>query len=150
MNPALNVQGAMANFTIKPPKQKYFFRVLVFSTKKKMHQWYKVNEVDFGYRNEAGNFAGMVLPYEWIKVDKDGNEERFAEIGTVLLWKNRLGSGVIAHEMLHCALWYERLINGNKQATFGEHIGDEEERLAYLLTDFTRILIKQLYALKIL
>lgn len=145
MKPALNVEGAIANFIIKPPKQKYYFRVLVFNSKRGMHDWYKENEVDFGYRNEAGNFAGMVLPYEWIKVDADGNEERFGEIGTVLLWKNRLGAGLLAHEMLHCALWYERLINQNKPACFGEHIGEEEERLAYLLTDFTRLLVKKLY-----
>lgn len=125
-------------FRLKGPEG-YFFKVLIFKDKEDMYIWFTKN-------NGQGDldFAGIVMPYEAIL-----KEERMKDIGTVLLCKDRLGSGLIAHEMGHCAFWYDRLINGNTKAEYGEEIGESEERVLYLLSSFVKDLVNKIYSLKL-
>jgi len=48
--------------------------------------------------------------------------------------EENLGVGLLAHECLHVAMAYERFVNGFKMC-YGPQCGDDEERLAYLMTD---------------
>lgn len=122
---------------------RWYFWCYVFDTKAEMYSWY------VRYRIEVNkcelNFKALVMPYERVRVMEDGSELRHGNIGTCLFYKDALGAGLVAHEMLHCALWHDRLINGNSGAVYGEAIGECEERLAYLLTDFTACFVRKAY-----
>ena len=139
-----------------------FFWAMVFDTKQEMYDWYfeyvKEREADpnkdwaaFKFEGFVAdcNFAAMHLPFEIIRVDKNGNEEKHDNIGIVIFHKGAIGAGIVAHEMGHCAFWYERLINGNKRACFGTDVGDKEERYLYLLHDFVKMFYQKAQKLKL-
>ena len=86
----------------------------------------------------------MVLPCERIRFE-DGKAVLGNEIGTAIFYREKLGAGLIAHEMGHCAFWYDRLINGNTNAEYGPEVGEAEERVLDLLYDFTRNFINKCY-----
>ena len=84
---------------------------------------------DQGYTN------GMVQP---IKMGDDG------VFAIMFLNEEWLGGGTVAHECLHVAMTHER-----KVLMFGMHysgeINDDEERLAYYLTDCVKSVYNALY-----
>lgn len=160
----------MRYFKIKPIESPYYpagspfhFWAYVFDTKQEMYDWYRKYIIQRegdgskdwethrfkGFSNEC-NFEAMCLPFEWVKISEDGTETRAHNIGNVIFYKGRLGAGIVAHEMGHCAMWYERLINGNKQARFGADVGEREERLLYLLHDFVKGFYQKAYKLKLI
>ena len=160
----------MRRFKIKPFESPYypagspyFFWAYVFDTEKEMYDWYfeyvKKRECDpnkdwdtfkFGGFRKDCDFAAMCIPFEVIKIDRERNEERGANIGNIIFYRGAIGAGIVSHEMGHCAMWYERLINGNKQARFGTDVGDREERLLYLLHDFVKGFYQKAYKLKLI
>lgn len=132
----------------------------LFETKKDMRNWYDdyvqqrvsngASEENFGPSNsyQSSNFAAIVIPFQVFKIN-DGVEAMQHNIGICLFHRGALGSGLISHEMLHCALWFDRVVNGNTNAQYGEEVSEEEERLAYLLTDFVRGFVNKLYKLRV-
>ena len=146
-----------------PPGSPYYFWAFVFDGKDEMYSWYldyvrkrvSIGTEDWITRekklySEDCNFAGMCLPFEWTKIEEDGTETRGHNIGNVIFHKERLGAGIVAHEMGHCAMWYERLIHNNKTAQFGRETGDKEERFLYLLHDFVKMFYQKAYKMKII
>lgn len=133
----------MVKFNIYHKKTRYFFRCRVFPGKKEMYAYYL--EYVAASDNKSiftadPDFTAIVMPYECLDAE---TSERRKNIGEVLFYRGGLGMGVIAHEMLHCAMWHDRLIEGNSAATYGPVIGDDEERLAYTLTYYTRAFVNR-------
>lgn len=64
-------------------------------------------------------------------------------IGYVFLTREN-ENAVVNHELLHCALWYDRVVNGNKKAIYGSIISPEEERLAYVFSDLVTVFQKKI------
>ncbi len=112
-----------------------------------MYAYFRKRGKSIGLKRKDGklDFLGICMCYERINMQN----KRMPDIGEVLLFRGRLGAGIVAHEMLHAALHYERLVSKNKQATFTEHIGKEEERLAHCLTDLVRQFTVKAYELGI-
>lgn len=106
-----------------------------------MWNWYDKHQKSIGSPATKDKFAGMMIAYERINVDTD---ERIHDIGTILFCKGSLGGGLIAHEIGHAAFWYDRLINGS-DGCYGTSIGDDEERLLYLLAELTRDCVDKMY-----
>lgn len=133
-------------FRIRPKQGPHYFTVHVFESKSQMHRWYLSRCFVDGKLDQSKDldFAGLVMPHVTYRF-VGGVEERKPEIGTVLLTKGRLGSGLIAHEMGHCAFWYDRLINGNEQAEYSNECGEAEERFLYLLTELVSQCVNKLY-----
>lgn len=138
----------------------YYFNCKVFDTKQEMYDYYlkyvgkreRSKSKDWEAFNFTGfdkslQFAAIVMPFERLSIAEDGTETRMKNIGEALFYKGKLGIGLISHEMLHCALWHERLIEGNLKAEFGENIGEDEERLCYTLTDFVIQFCRKCYKL---
>ena len=140
-------------FKLKPNKHTNFFWAYLFDTKKEMRDWYDgyvkarinqgadVSNFEPSNSEQTERFAAIVMPFQIFK----GSDEMQPNIGICLFHRKALGSGLISHEMLHCALWFDRVVNGNILAQYGECVGEEEERLAYLLTDFVRNFVKKMY-----
>lgn len=135
----------MIRFKIKPKAGRFFFWVIVFDTKAQMRAWWAEYDNVFlggGYNGES--FGAMTIPYEIRK-----GEARKSEIGTIIFSRQQVGAGTVAHEMGHAAIWYDRLINGNLNAEYGQSIGDAEERMLYLLADLVKQTINQFYKRKV-
>lgn len=113
-----------------PAGSPYFFWAMVFDTKQDMYDWWLKYP---GRQGNKCNFEAKCMPSESINVESGSLADN---IGTVIFHKGALSAGLVAHEMAHCAFWYERLINGNKWAVFGAENGEREERLLYILHDF--------------
>ena len=147
---------SLIKFNLRPKNKGHYFVAHFFDTKKEMQAWYETyvkvrvndgaNESHFRPSNsyQTDDFAAIVIPFEIFDIN-DGNEVMRPNIGICLFHRKALGSGLISHEMLHCALWYDRIVNGNINAQYGEEVGEEEERLAYLLTEFVRKFVNKMY-----
>lgn len=122
----------MKTFRITSEKG-YYFLCKVFNTKREMYAYYKKRCKRWGEEIDLSEWAARISPYE-----KRNGDELSKDIGEALFWRGKLGFGLTSHEMLHCSLWHERLVEGNTTATFGEHCGEIEERLAYTLTEYGR------------
>lgn len=117
------------------------FELHVSPTRKAMHAYIKKYYANHKLGNpsvlssEDGNVNGMVQP---IKIDNDG------VFAIMFLNEEHLGGGTVAHERLHVAMTHER-----KVLMFGMHysgeINDDEERLAYYLTDCVKGVYDALY-----
>ena len=141
-----NMEGKIIKFKIRAKGYKAYFNVLVFEKKQEMWDWYADYRFNHGQPADY-NFGAIVIPYEIVRTGIDGKEERKNDIGTVLFHKGLVGGGVVAHEMGHCAMWYDRLINENKNAEYGPEIGDAEERMLYALADLTRAVTDKFWQL---
>lgn len=62
----------------------------------------------------------------------------------LFLAEDGLGSGIVAHECLHVAMAHERFVLRFAMA-YGDEIGEDEERLAYFLTDCIKGVYSTLY-----
>ena len=86
-----------------------------------------------------GAFGGVVLA-----VDCSGkNETRNWTIGDLWLCEDSLNPEILAHECLHAAQVFERVVHGfglNYGSLTG-HINGHEERVAHLLTDIMAAVI---------
>ena len=83
-----------------------------------------------------GAFCGITLA-----IDYSGKEEaRNWTIGDLWLCEDSLDVETLAHECLHAAQVFERVVHGFdlNYGRGGGHINGHEERLAYLLTDIIR------------
>lgn len=142
---------SVVEFKVKPKWGRYFFKVLVFDSKIEM--WEHNTEID---RNDgvadgfSDTFGAICKTYEIVRFGKGGKEIRKPEIGTILFAKTQLGAGTIAHEIGHAAFHYDRLINGNIKAEYGEDIGEAEERVLYLLAEMVSDCVNKMYKFEIL
>ena len=117
------------------------FDLHVSPTRKAMHAHIKKYYADHKLglppvlSNEDGNVNGLVQP---LKID-DGNV-----FALMFLNEEWLGAGTVSHECLHVAMTHER-----KVLMFGMHysgeINEDEERLAYYLTDCVKSVYNALY-----
>lgn len=136
------------SFIVRRHRSPYFFAVRVFDTKAEMFAHFRKRGKVIGLKRKDGhlNFEAICMCYERIRAKDD---KRMPDIGEVLFYRERLGAGIVAHEMLHAAMHYERLVTRNTSATFTEYIGKEEERLAHCLTDLVRAFTVKAYKLGI-
>lgn len=134
-------------FIVRRRRSRYFFKVSVFNTKSQMYTYFRKRGKSIGLKRNDNklDFFGICMCYEHIDIQN----KRMPDIGEVLLFRGKIGAGIVAHEMLHAALHYERLVSKNEQATFTNNIGKEEERLAYCLTDLVRQFTVKAYELGI-
>lgn len=143
-------------FKISPSPGENFFWAYVFDTHREMHKWYSrylsknyiLAGSNYSVNEDQSDFSAMVMPYQRVSIEGE-NEVPQRDIGIVILNREALGIGVIAHEMTHCALWHDRLINGNHNAEYGLHSCESEERLAYLIGDYTRCFVDKAYKLNL-
>lgn len=101
---------------------------------------------------EAGNYRegdfkecyGVSHRFERVRVD---NDESDPHVSLIRLHKNFLRSGIIAHEVVHSALWIYELDNGKGPSM--EDI-EKEEEFCYIVGDLNARIINKLYEYKLL
>lgn len=136
----------IADFQIQA-ESGHFFICKIFESKEQMYAYYLERCKEWQQTPEPLEFGAMVSPYEVLK--HPATMGRWEEIGECIFYKGKLGSGLISHEMLHCSLWHERLVEGNENATFGTDCGEVEERLCYTLTQFVGQFVDKCYELNL-
>lgn len=130
------------SFTVRRRGSRYFFSVHVCHSKAQMFKLVEEHMVEAGKKKPARNYEAICCCYERIRV-KD--EKRMPDIGQIFFHKERLGAGIVAHEMLHAALHHERLIDKNEHAVLTSNIGEAEERVARTLTHMVRKFTNEAY-----
>lgn len=129
-----------ANFRVYPDKQRYFyFQVLVFASRRQMREFvFRQNHPGASRRSsnsKRGDFDAITLPWERYEVHGNKSSKIERDIGQVVFFRQRTGTGCISHEMTHAALHYFKLKNG-EGADFSDH--KREELLALTIGDLTR------------
>ena len=121
-------------FKIYDSEKRHSYQIYVFNTKEEMTRHFKEN-TDYKYNEDIENMLAFV--HTSYNILKSGNISK--NIGEVYFNKEVLNYGMIAHEMMHCAMDFDREINKNTKAIYGDGYTDreDEERLAYLLQSFT-------------
>jgi hypothetical protein len=155
--------GRSISFKVSPTLEKrgkHFFNVIVFYSRQEMYKWWNLYRkgrsdggVDLSCNCEGDGFEGMCIPYETVRICPGGAEEQGKDLGIIILHRKRLGAGLISHEMLHAALWWDRLVNGNTDACYGRENGDNngaEERLNYGLFYLVKECVTKLYKHKLI
>lgn len=115
----------------------------MFETKQEVWKYYSKQPQSNGFEK----FGAICQNYEIINTRTGA---RKAEIGEILFAKQQIGAGTIAHEIGHAAFHYDRLINGNTKAEYGEDIGEDEDRVLYLLAEMVADCVNKMYKLEIL
>lgn len=118
------------------------FVVRVFDTKNEMWKYFDGYREKNGLPFERPDFGAIVIPYE---VRNTKTNDLASDIGEILFYRGLVGAGVIAHEMGHAAMWAERLLYGNKNASFGEGNNETEERFLYTLADLVKKTVAKFY-----
>ncbi len=131
----------MITFILKPnPRQRWFSTVRIFDTEQQMRDWHDRLHVA---KRPAYNAA--VIKWNTWKV-KGRQRSRTGNIGEILFYKSNVTMANIAHESLHAALWYARVIGlkvapidaqfpgrlSPKYATRNRRAQSREEQLASL------------------
>ena len=106
----------------------------------------KENGPELG-RDCRGAFTGVEIALKYNNVASESDSSRDWTIGDMWLCEDSLDPEILAHECLHAAQTFERVVHGFdlNYGSIKEHINGHEERVAYLLTD---IMAKVILALK--
>jgi hypothetical protein len=96
---------------------------------------------------EPDHFAealAVAHSYEWVRGDDDG-EVRTPIAGTIRYWRQRLGTSVVVHEVVHIAVGIYRQDWAPEHGAVDDDIGNEEV-FCHLVDDLTRRIVDRLYA----
>lgn len=132
-----------------------YFWVYVFDEKRQMFDWYlkyaEQREKESGVAFDRSlTFDAVNMPFERWQVVNGELNRMHDNIGIILFSKKHINPGIVAHEMGHAAMWYERLINENENAEFGADNNSTEERYLYLIHDFVNAFYKKASKLNLL
>lgn len=133
----------MITFPLRIPCYRYYFDVYVSKTFKEMYKFHKIYCKENRIKAQS-RFNAVVHCYEITNITGRGHQ-----IGDVLFCTKTLSTRTTTHEMVHCALWHDRLVYGNKYATYGDTYSDKEEVLAHLIGRYTQTLVDKFYELGI-
>lgn len=147
---SLNVTNV---FQIKVGNYKPYFDVVICATKKDLLKYRELYQLEhkIKFKKDKKGFEpeGYVTYWELTKPPKNLKRKEF-KLGEIVLYKKKLGAGVVAHEVLHACIWYDRVVNKNTNATYGMVVNPKEERLCYIMTALIRDIYKNLYKLNII
>ena len=144
MKPLFKIKVFPGRFNPFIREFRHYYHVLVFETKQDM--WDAGAKLSSFEKDQNGGYGALTIPLwrerhdgeKWIKAPK---------IGTVLFYKDLLGSEVISHEAVHMATSYLR---HTKELKLSDQIDDDEEKLAYCIGSCVRQIVDNLYKLKVL
>ncbi len=123
----------------------WWWHVLVFDSKVRMWDWYRNWCRTTGKKGEKyGGFLAQHCAYTLHRIKSDGSEEMSGEIGMLMFHQGCLGSVIVSHEAVHAALQYMRVTAGIPRLD-PQNCDEEEERLAYHISDLTQALVKKFY-----
>ena len=138
----------MLSFNIKTKQSPHYFKCFVLNSKQEMYKFYqeKVAKMNKSYKlnlpkemMEHSDHAACIFPFSMH--DDSGMLQNL--IGYVFLTREN-ENAIVNHELLHCALWYDRVVNGNEKAKYGTTISPEEEQLAYVFSDLVTTFQKKI------
>ena len=87
------------NFKLYCSRKEYYL-CKIFSSKKEMQKW---NEED-GYKTTS-DYQGVCRQVDYFIV-KGNKCKKSSQIGTISFYIDRIGSGIVSHEMTHAALFW--------------------------------------------
>ncbi|BDA74340.1 hypothetical protein CAL7716_085060 [Calothrix sp. PCC 7716] len=122
---------------------KHYYHVCIFDVKEEM---WEVGRKLSTWEKDKGGYGAITIP-TWREKFVDGQLIKAPKIGTVLFYKDLLGSETISHEAVHMATSYLRILD---QLKLSNQIDENEEKLAYCIGSCTRQIVDNLYKLKIL
>lgn len=124
----------LTKFKIYDYKNQHSYTVFVFKNQVEMLEHFNEN-TEYRYSDDVIDLLALV--HTSYKILKSGKISK--NIGSVYFNTESLNFGMVSHEMLHCSMDFDRLVNKNVDAEYGDGEEDKikEERLAYLLQHFT-------------
>lgn len=119
----------LASFRIRPSgRSRLYFTVRVFGSLREMHRWPREGS-DVKRMGLGSTFHGMCSTWKY-------NGAAGAEAGEILLWKKKLGGGIVSHECLHAVfglMWRRGMKLDLMQAgKRGLIVGNEETACQWL------------------
>jgi hypothetical protein len=116
-------------------KDKRYIKTMIFCDKETMYKFYQ-EQLKITDQKGKNDFEAMFQPYEMLLILKD-KEKKLNKIGNLLLYKDRLGSGLITHECGHATFHYWRLNHVSPLVKKGQE-EDFLYILGFIVADFWR------------
>ena len=133
-------QKIIKKFQLRGYREKEFFKVLIYDSLEEMRK----DASDYT-KEKIIDALGIVHPYTRIKIDPGKSEIQLHNIGIIRLVKDRLHTHIIAHELVHAAMWHYRLTQPNRRATFGKGVTEAEEAFGMIYAKYFSSMSRQLY-----
>jgi len=138
----------MKKFSIKSPHRRLITWVIVHDTLKEMQDAADKHE---GTNNNEG-VLGVHHAYTRLIIKKGKKDVLSKDVGIIRLAKTHLATIVVAHELVHAALWQYRVLKLDSdtgkeipEVNLGNKCGEDEEMFAHLYGDLFRDMTKKLY-----
>lgn len=93
---------------------------------------------------EIADALAIVHPYTKT-IMENGKVDKQLDIGIIRLAKGKIHTHIIAHELVHAAMWHYRLTQPNRKANFGEQNSKEEEDFGMIYAKYFSKMNKQLH-----
>lgn len=134
----------MKRFKLQGYNEDEYFWVYVYDSLKKMRtaaEKFKDEKVE--------DALAIVQPYTRFRINEDGSEADTHNIGIIRLVKNKLYTHIVAHELIHAAMWHYRLTQSDENANFGKDNSEAEEDFGHIYAKYFSKMSKQLYKHKL-
>jgi hypothetical protein len=156
----------MVKFNLKLKDSKKYYRIKIFNTKALMYRYYIEQSIKEGRKGINNNrkfgimpgftydlnprFHAIVLSYQkYLICNGKINKKPENDIGEVLFYKDKIGAGIVAHELGHCAAFHQRILLKGKDLNLGTDNCNLEEQLFYDLTHLVRRFTNKCYQLNV-
>lgn len=148
----------ISKFKVKSRWLKTYTRVWVYDSIEELRKDASTHNESRGLESDDGDILGVSHHYVREVIDKKGKvEKRKNDVGIIRLSKDHLTTEIVAHELLHAALWHYRMEYGTERefegstenADFGTGCCDEEENLCHIYGQMFRDMTKKLYKLNL-
>lgn len=127
-------------FKLRGYREAEYFWVWVYDSLKEM----RADASRFS-GEEITDALGIVQPFTRIKINADKSEKSLPNIGIIRLVKDKLHTHIIAHEIVHAAMWHYRLTQTNRKANFGDSNNEKEENFGHIYAKYFSKMSRQLY-----
>ena len=130
----------MKKFKLRGYRETEWFWVYIYDSLKEMR------EDASQYANEEFSDAlAITSPFTRIKINSDKSEKQLDNIGIIRFVKDKLHTHIVAHELIHAAMWHYRLTQANRKANFGKQNSKEEEAFGMIYAKYFSKTNRQLY-----
>lgn len=137
----------LKRFKIKAERSKLFFWVYMYPDLETLRAEANAHNEMIGSSERFDHGVhGLVNSYERIGISEDPEiqETMHPNIGIVRLSARNATTEIVAHELIHAALWLYRK-HYKRQAHFGVGCNDREEDFAYLHGELFRDMTNKMY-----
>ena len=130
----------MKKFRLRGYREAEWFWVYIYDSLKDMRE-----DASQHVNEKFPDALAITSPFTRIKIEAGKPEKQLDNIGIIRFVKDKLHTHIIAHELVHAAMWHYRLTQKNRKANFGDGNCEAEENFGMIYAKYFSKMSRQLY-----